>query len=387
MPDSRRSVLALHAYRSDVWKAQYAGLCRYCLPRKWLVEDIFLGVSPDFDVVRRRLETGDVVGILTSLPVPLPVEVVSGLPVVCFDCPQEAVPAGCPQIRHDAAYTARLAARELASLSVRHFAFVHSPSGSYWSVQRGAAFEQEIRSRGGALESSFPQFGVFYRRRLLPALMKWIRALPRPCGLFAANDEIARLVLSACGRLSLRVPDEIAVVGVDNDSRHCLSTPALSTILPDWNAGAFLAAKTLDRLVQGLAFPVEAMAFKPLGLVRRQSTGSGLAMRLNPRVQEAVDLIRAEACSGLRAERVIGEMHASRRYAEQIFRKVTGMSILEAIRTVRFENAQVLLEGTDKSVADIAILSGYQSIPTFCREFKDLTGLSPLGWRRKCANG
>lgn len=388
MNDARNSVLALHVYRSEIWKAQYAGLCRYCLPRRWQVEDFPFEASPDFDVVRRRLRQGGVVGIVTSLSVPLPADIGSSIPVVCFDCPEESVVPGCPHIRHDAVYTARLAARELMSLPLRCFAYVHSPSGLYWSVQRGTAFEHEIRSRGGALRTAFALPGVFDRRRLVPALAKWLRALPRPCGIFAANDEMARLTLSACGRIPLQVPEEISVVGVDNDPRFCLTEPMLTSVLPDWNAGAFLAAQTLDRLVRGMPVPPGTMTFNPLGLTRRQSTGFGQLSRKAPCVPEAINLIRAEACRGLRAERVLAEMRGSRRYSEQVFRQVTGMSVLEAIRNVRFENAQVLLGGNDAiPVSRVAELSGYRSVTTFCREFKSLTGLSPLSWRKKCANG
>lgn len=153
--------------------------------------------------------------------------------------------------------------------------------------------------------------------------------------------------------------------------------------MPDWDAGAFLAARALDRIVRADVRAVDATAFRPLGLMRRQSSGGGHRSRQGPRIEEAVGLIRAEACAGLRAARVLGVMRGSRRSAEQTFRSVTGMSVLEAIRRTRFENAQILLETTSRDVAFVAQASGYRSVPTFCRAFKAATGLSPLAWRTK----
>ena len=95
----------------------------------------------------------------------------------------------------------------------------------------------------------------------------------------------------------------------------------------------------------------------------------------------AVELIRAKACSGLGVERVVAAVHSSRRFAEKLFREVTGSSILEEIRRVRFDAAKVLLSSTRCTLPQIAKRIGYSSVPTFCREFKNLTGHTPGVWR------
>ena len=376
-------VLALHTHDSAIWKTQYAGLCRYCRPRGWTVRDCCLGRSVHLRTLRRLVRDARVVGVISSLSIRLPPAVRARVPVVCFDCPRTAVPEGIPHIRHDADQTAHLAAGELMSLPLRCLAYAHLPSDMYWSRERAAAFAREILRRGGHLGPAFRQPGVSDRRRLLPAVVRWLAGLPKPCGVFAANDEMAQVVVQACVRAHLRVPDDVAVVGVDNDPRFCEGAVPISSVMPDWDAGAFLAARALDRIVRADARAVEATAFRPLGLMRRQSSGGGHRARQEPRIQEAVGLIRAEACAGLRAARVLGVMRGARRSAEQTFRSVTGMSVLEAIRRARFENAQILLETTRRDVAYVAQASGYRSVPTFCRTFKAALGLSPLEWRAK----
>lgn len=384
MAESEKIVLALHAYRSNLaWDSQYAGLVRYCRLRGWKVRDCCVGASSDVMNIRRILSDDNIVGVISSLHVRLPTAALADRPVVFFDCPEDVVLAGCPYICHDAVHTARLAAGELLPLSLRCFSFVHSPSDMYWSRERGSAFEREILLRGGVLHPAFRMPGVFDKRRLVPSLAKWIAGIPKPCGIFAANDELARLVISAGLRMSLRIPDDMAVVGVDDDPQFCLDGPSLSSVVPDWNAGAFLAAQVLDRLVRGVRAPEKSMVFRPLGLIRRRSTGHGQRDIYDPSVRKAVDTIREKACSGLRAGDVLRGMIGSRRYAEGVFRGLTGMSVLEAIRKTRFESAKVLLETTDKPITLIGENSGYRSVTTFCREFKSETGLSPDAWRKK----
>lgn len=378
-------VLALHAYRSEIWDSQYAGLRRYCLPRGWDVMDCCFPSVPDFDRVRRLLKGGKIIGIVTSLPVPLPKDILSKQPVVCFDCEVSGLMEGCPDVRHDAAYTAHLAARELSSLSIRNFAYVHAASALYWSHARCAAFKREIAARGGVLSSVFSMHGVCDRRRLVPALSRWVSDLPKPCGIFAANDETAEPLLSACARVGIQIPKDVAVIGVDDNQLVCTTvSPSLSSIAPDWEAGAFISALILDRLLKGRTVGMRH-TFRPLGVIGREST-SRTSEVVNARVVKAVDAIRFRACEGLKARDVVEIMGCSRRLAELRFREVTGKSILEEIRRVRYENARLLLSQTDVPMDVVANRSGWASLPSFCREFKELTGLTPAEWRRKSSS-
>lgn len=375
-------VLALHKFRSDVWNAQYAGLCRYCRPRKWVVYDCCFPGTPDFDRVRKLLRVKNVVGIVTSLPVALPEDIRSMQPVVCFDCEESGFMEGCPYIAHDADYTAHLAARELTALPLRNFAYAHAPCSLYWNFARCEAFEREIVTRGGVVVPAFSMFGVYDRRKLIPALARWVSGLPKPCGIFAANDEMAMCVISVCREKGIRVPCDVAVVGVDDNRSICTSTnPTLSSIAPDWEAGAFMAASTLSRMFKAKAVG-RRETFRPLGVIGRGTTAR-LSTVVNTQVVKAVGMIRSQACEGLKARDVVRMMGSSRRLAELRFREVTGKSILEEIRRVRHENACLMLSNTDAPLAVVAHRSGWRSLTSFCREFKETTGLTPIDWRQK----
>ena len=208
---------------------------------------------------------------------------------------------------------------------------------------------------------------------------------PKPCGIFAANDETAEPLLSACARVGIQIPKDVAVIGVDDNQLVCTTvSPSLSSIAPDWEAGAFMAASTLDRLLKGRAVGMR-LTFRPLGVIGRESTARTSEV-VNARVVKAVDAIRCRACEGLKAREVVKLMGCSRRLAELRFREVTGKSILEEIRRVRYENARLLLSQTDVPMDVVANRSGWASLPSFCREFKELTGLTPAEWRRKSSS-
>ncbi|MBP5233821.1 MAG: helix-turn-helix transcriptional regulator, partial [Planctomycetes bacterium] len=124
------------------------------------------------------------------------------------------------------------------------------------------------------------------------------------------------------------------------------------------------------------------LAFRPLGVMRRETTARA-APPADPRVLDAVALIRARACSGLRLDDVVAVVKSSRRFATKLFREVTGESILEEVRRVRFEMAKVLLSRPGGRLAEVAARCGYESVPTFCREFKRVAGATPEAWRAR----
>ena len=122
---------------------------------------------------------------------------------------------------------------------------------------------------------------------------------------------------------------------------------------------------------------------RPLGIVRRETT-TRKHPELDPRMDAAVAYIRSKACSGLRVPDVVAFMKSSRRYADKRFREVTGSSILEEIRRVRFDCARELLSSSDTTLQEVSSRSGWHSLPTFCREFKRMAGMTPEAWRKAC---
>lgn len=382
-----KTVLALHELNDRTWARQQAGIRRYADIRGWRVAAVRCDAVAE--EVAAAVCAVRPVGILSSLSCRFEADVFGRLPVSYFDCPVSAVAKGAPYLRHDAEFTAHLVARELFSMKCVSYAFVAAPrlaAGEmpYWSRTRERFFEKEVRRRGGTWAESYSpssSLGDAAQRRELAA---YLAALPKPCGIFAANDAVAVCVRQAAKRAGFRLPEDIALVGVDNDVRHCLrGRPTITSVAPDWEGGGYAAAAALGTLIDGRPIVGNGhMTFRPLGLFRRETT-SHASIREDVRIMAAMELIRAKACSGLGVERVVAAVHSSRRFAEKLFREVTGSSILEEIRRVRFDAAKVLLSSTRCTLPQIARRIGYSSVPTFCREFKQLVGVSPTAWRQK----
>ncbi len=368
------------------------GLRRFSRMRGWRLKCIRLRPRVGDGEICRIVDEVRPDGVIASLDRPLPDSVTRSLPAVWFDCDPGLVGNETPCINHDARETARLAVRELFRSGCSSYAFMRAEGRWYWSDDRESAFSAEVLRRGGRLAAPFCPpgrvrrahsigGGVSFRR----ALRTWVRSLDKRCGIFAANDALARVLLDVCGEAGVEVPRDVAVVGVDNDSQICTRcTPALTSVVPDWEMGAFMAAETLDMMMRGRRVP-KKREFRPLGIVVRGST-KRIRARMDFRVDLAVDLIRRKACEGLKASDVVCKMGCSRRLAEMRFRETTGASMQEAIRDVRLQNARYLLEHTTLPIEVVAKRSGWRSVPTFCRDFRFATDVSPGEYRKSlCA--
>ena len=193
---------------------------------------------------------------------------------------------------------------------------------------------------------------------------------------------MASLVLSCAEREAIDVPNELAVIGVDNDLKICeRSNPTLTSILLDHERAGYLAAQLLNEKMVNPRRKVKGTTFGPVCICHRRSTFA--YSRKDDRVAVALKLIRRNACDGLKAKDVILEMGCSRRLAELRFRETTGRSILEEILAVRIERAKHLLEHSSKSIAEVAKSCGYGSANALRKVFADETGKNPLAWRKR----
>lgn len=374
------TILLLHHHDASIWRTQRAGLRRYGDVRGWTFADWCVPPDADRRALAARIRALEPGGIISSLGWRLPESVCRQVPVVCFDCPSEAVPETSVHLVHDAEKTAHLAACELLPLRYAAYAYAGVPGDRYWSRARGAAFRREVVAQGGVLAPSFePADG---RAPVVAALRQWVRALPRPCGVFAANDEMALRVMALARREGLRVPQDLALVGVDDSARCVKVEPALTSVAPDWEAGAFLAAESLDLLLKGQRIEGRR-TFCPLGLVSRGSTRRTSRAAGESRVQAGVAFIRENACAAISVADVVRVMRGSRRSAEMAFRGVTGRSVLEEIRRVRFERARLLVRSGVTGEAAVANRCGYVSLPSFSRMFKAAHGMSFRAWVKK----
>lgn len=304
-------------------------------------------------------------------------------PVVFMDAEAD-LSADVDSLCTDARSIARLAARELLLLGGHDVAYLPWTSASTWSVDRGREFVKVVQANGrrahvfsGSLDDDDPI--VCVRR-----IADWLEKLPKPCGIFAANDCMGSLALSACARIGLSVPSEIAVVGVDDDGKVCENTPVtLSSVAIDFVDLGYVAAELLaGRLADPRKKP-RRMSFGGCHLVRRAS--SRFTLKSDARVSALLEYIRRHACNGLSAAQAAAQMGSGRRYVDRRFREIVGKSILEEIQDVRIEKVKELLCQRTVSLSALPDFCGYHSLGDLRRVFRRRVGLSLTAYRR--ANG
>ena len=218
----------------------------------------------------------------------------------------------------------------------------------------------------------------------LERLATFIRTLPKPCGLMACADEIAKDVLDASRLAHVTVPDQLAIVGVDNELEICENLqPTLTSICPDFERCGFVAARLLDQAMRdGRRHPAGKYVYGVKSLVERASTvdlkGGG---RL---VAAAGELIRTRALKGITVLEIAKELNCSPRLLEIRFQEIVGRSAKSEILRIRLNEVKRLLKETDRSIDDIAIRCGWRTTVALQTLFKRRFGKSMRAWR---ANG
>lgn len=285
----------------------------------------------------------------------------------------------------DAGDTAgKMCAEHLLSLGLSNFAFCGFENFC-WSGVRCEDFEQRIVDAGS--ESHFckvPRSKAPHRwDNEQVVLTEWLRSLPKPVGLMACNDDCGHYVIEACQVADLRVPDDVAVVGVDDDELICdLTDPPLSSAALNHETAGYRAAQLLDAMMAGKK--VDSKSIVPLeasGVVTRQSTDV-LAIE-DRELAIAVRFVRRHSNEAIQVSDVADSIAVSRRVLERRFREVLKRSVHDEIRRVRVERAARLLLETNLSISQIASDLGYPSDKHIARYFRKEKGITPQQYRRK----
>lgn len=291
---------------------------------------------------------------------------------------------GLPHIWTDNVAIGVMGARHLLERGFRHFAFCGF-SNHDWSKRRLRGFQQEVASSGREchlLESLWDTFQTHSWDEQQEAIGRWIDELPKPVGIMACNDMRGQHVLDACRRHELAVPEEVAVIGVDNDELLCsLCDPPLTSVIPNPERIGYEAAALVARLMDGKKVEVEERLVEPIGIATRQSTDV-LAID-QPNVASALRYIREYACKGISVEDVLKQVPLTRSVLERQFRRYVGRSPQEEIRQVQLKRARQLLAESDLSLAQIAPLAGYRHPEYMSVVFKRLTGETPGQFRKR----
>ncbi|MBR4612658.1 MAG: DNA-binding transcriptional regulator, partial [Kiritimatiellae bacterium] len=293
--------------------------------------------------------------------------------------------AGAPYVRRDSRAIGALAARYYMARGYRHFAFVGELQGKPWSVERRDGFVDTLAAAGHtcAVHDSFTARERRSWHDDRERLIAFLRDLPKPTAVFAPMDTRARRVLEACAVAGLRVPDEIAVLGVDNDPLLCESTiPTLSSIHTGGFRRGQIAAEMLDDLMHGREPRERAVSLPPISIATRGSTG--YAAMSDPSISKAIAFIRRHAASGgIDVGDIVRAVGCSRRYLELRFRSRIGHSIRDELMQGRIDYVKSLLSSTNLSIGEITERAGFVRDSHLGLLFRKATGMTMLQWRRE----
>lgn len=380
------TVLYFYEGAFTLWRRRMTGICAEARRHGWSIHAVNAdGLSTNAKGAVDFWKPGGVIvdgGVLGR--VGFGVQSYDGIPAVFCDADESAVGGSAYRLAHDSDDTARTAVAELVSLNSESLGFVSYHTPRDWSDARRRVVEKVAEEEGVpffAFDSTVACEGadisVFLSR-----LADFLRSLPRPAGVLAANDEMAAHVLSAAEAAGISVPDDLAVMGIDDDELICENThPTLSSVAPDFERSGRLAADLLARCIADRGKSPATMRYGASPLVRRRSTRVDAAR--DPRVVRALELIRRDSCSGATVKDVIAAMGMKPRSAEARFKEVCGHSIRDEIMAVRLARAKRLLSDTDLPISIVCERCGYTDERSLRYLFSKATGLSPADWRAR----
>ena len=313
------------------------------------------------------------------------------VPVVLMDPLDEALKPDSPFSRFsctldDSGQVSKMGAEYLLELGYENFAYVGERLNRNWSVLRGENFRKRIEEAGFSCRVFSSVKGGADADADEKSLVDWLQELPKPVALMAAMDTRAHQVIDLCSRQGIRIPQAIAVLGVDNDELICNgSTPSLSSIRRDTENCGFAAAEMLDKLIKGKTSKRRVVRYGAKEVVVRDSTRRE-AHPADLVATMARDFIHLNIGAGIGVPDIVKHLHVSRRLAEMRFRSVFGHSLLDEIQSARLERVVKLLKETDLPLTEVCTRCGYQTDVHLRRIFKKHYGCTMRDFRKEFRN-
>ncbi len=306
------------------------------------------------------------------------------IPIVSIsnDFPEEDVPT----VITDDCEVGQLAARHFLERGFQSFAFCGSLAVP-WDNSRWQGFQAELSHHRFS-----PQVFEFAhildegeRRKIARTLCNWLHSLPKPVGIFCADDTYAFQVLEAARQKAISVPRDAAVVGVDNNFLICESAiPPLSSIEQDTDRVGYEAAALLDSILDGATPPNAPIVVSHIKMITRAS--SDILAVDDPLISQALEFIRDHLGEAIGIDQIARVTNVSRRTIETRFRDRLGMSVNQLVRQKRTQQAKALLLDPNLSLDEIARRTGFRTAAYFCHCFKKETGQTPNDWRKNTAS-
>ena len=305
-----------------------------------------------------------------------------GLPIIIATAIRGKTP-GLPCILTDDAAIGKMAAEHFLDRGFRQLAYCGFSNMPPWCQRRRDGFSKRASEAGHKAyiykPAKFPEGYSLEKEQ--EYIGQWLKKLPKPVGLMACNDDRGRQVTEACKTTGLKVPEEIAIIGVDNDELVCeMSNPPLSSIALNVQKGGYKAAALLDKMMSDNMVTDEELVIQPTHITMRRS--SDILAIEDPEVVVAVQFIRQHAKNPIHVSDVVHASGLSRRCLEQRFRKALGRSIHAEIGRCRIEQIAQMLVQTNLAISEIAAALGYSGIEKISRYFRREKGMSPLAYRK-----
>ncbi len=307
-------------------------------------------------------------------------------PLVAILHPQDPL-SQAARVTLDTVRVGELAAEHLMGCGYPNYAFLGDHLNRDWSILRGERFSAVLK------EHQFP-CSFFYGdlpEQTMPLdfqrICRWLLSLPKPVGIFAARDLVAYQLINACHEVNLRIPQDVGVLGVDNDQLICTGLqPTLSSVRCDFMRGGFMAAELLDQLMRRKRVENPLRHYDAVEVVIRASTArdENAADAFTKRVRE---FIQMNAGSPLDVPTIARQFRVSRRLLELRFRTAFNCSIHDEIQRVRLERVKKLLISTSLPIQQISEQCGFGSDINLYRVFKRVQGCTMNAYRTRYLAG
>ncbi len=278
--------------------------------------------------------------------------------------------------------TGVMAAKFFLNRGYRNFAF-YGFKGAIWSRERADGYSHEIEKQGyklAILENDNKDREEWSYNHTV--LGNWLQSLPKPVALFACDDHFALQISETCNVYNINVPDDIAILGVDNDDLLCnISDPPLSSIVLDVENGGYNAGKLLHQLITKEITEPFNIVVNPLIIERRKSTEKYAVSDKN--IRTILNYIEKNYANHLSVEELVKQVPLSRRVLEKKFKEETGESLYQYIQNYRIDQFTRLLITTDYSLFEAALQSGFENYKNVSRIFRKYKALSPAEYRKR----
>ncbi|WP_128545147.1 AraC family transcriptional regulator [Larkinella soli] len=305
----------------------------------------------------------------------------AGIPVIAQDFNERFTEI--PNITGAHREAGAMAADYFLKKGFKNFAF-YGFRDIVWSRERGEGFEQRIRGM------SYP---VHFFEHLTDrsselwyykpsALSQWLQSLPKPVAIMACDDRQGQHITEACRHSGIRIPEEVAVLGVDNDELICeLSDPPLSSIVQNAEKGGYDAARLLDHMIRHGVHDFYDIIVNPLQVITRQSTD--IYATHDDYIASTLKFIHQNVDRNLQVDEVVRQVPLSRRALEKRFQDITGYPIYKYIFNLRMEKFTRKLLETDQTVFEIALDMGLSDSKNIARQFRQAKGCTPIEYRSR----